>query len=76
MRTGLSKFLAVFAIAVMLPLRALAQQQPAPPYGPWFMWADWSFWWICPLMMIVMILVMMAACRFMCSWRGHGDRHP
>ena len=64
--------------AVNYPVHTVAQTQqpPAPPdywFGPWFMWnGGWSFWWICPLMMVVMMLVMMFACRFM--YTGHDPR--
>jgi hypothetical protein len=67
-------FLALCEGVLMAPVRALAQTQqpPAPPpdywYGPGFMWGWSSFWWICPLMMVVMMLAMMFACRFMGSW--------
>ncbi len=71
----LSIFLFLFGSAISLPVRAFAQTQqpPLPPrdywFGPGFMWGgDWSFWWICPLMMVVMMLAMMFAFRFMCSW--------
>jgi uncharacterized membrane protein len=63
--------LATFAVALAQVLPAMAQEQaPRGSYwpGPWFMGDGWSFWWICPLMMVAMMLVMMFACRFMCSW--------
>jgi uncharacterized membrane protein len=67
--------LAIFLVlgsAASVPARALAQpQNPAPDswFGPWPMWGGWpSWWWICPLMMVLMMLVMMFACRFMGSW--------
>ena len=73
----LSVFLILFGSAISAPVRTFAQtQQPsAPPWdygsGPWFMWGGgwFSFWWICPLMMVVMMLAMMFACRFMFSRR-------
>jgi hypothetical protein len=76
----LTSFLILSCIMIAHSVPAIAQtQQPAgppPDYwpGPWFMWSGgWSsWWWICPLMMIGMMLVMMFACRFMCSWhRDH-----
>ena len=76
MKTGIWKFLSRYRLRGHAAAARDGAAAAGPPYGPWFMWADWSFWWICPLMMIVMILVMMAACRFMCSWHGPGDRHP
>jgi uncharacterized membrane protein len=71
----LSIFLMLCGCAIGAPLRAFAQtQQPsAPPWdtwsGPWFMGGGgwFSFWWICPLMMVVMMLAVMFACRFMHS---------
>jgi uncharacterized membrane protein len=59
--------------AASAPAQALAQAQNPPADnwpGPWFMWGAWpSWWWICPLMMVVIMLVMMFACRFMWSRR-------
>ena len=66
--------------AISLPVQAFAQtQQPsAPPwdywFGPGFMWGWSSFWWICPLMMVVMMLAMMFAGRFMWSRRRDQER--
>jgi hypothetical protein len=73
----ISIYLILLGNAISLPVRAFAQtQQPsAPPwdywFGPGFMWGGgWSsFWWICPLMVVVMMLAMMFAYRFMCSRR-------
>lgn len=71
MRRQLAIFLILVGSAGSLPARALAQaQNPSSDtwFGPSFMWGGWSsWWWICPLMMVVMILVMIFACRFMCS---------
>lgn len=71
MRRQLAIFLILVGSAGSLPARALAQaQNPSSDtwFGPSFMWGGWSsWWWICPLMMVVMILVMILACRFMCS---------
>ena len=59
------------------PAFGQAQQPPQPQpdywFGPGFMWGGgWSsYWWICPLMMVVMMLGMMFACRFMSSGRRH-----
>jgi hypothetical protein len=57
--------------AAMLPASAQAQSPSWDTwFGPWSMWGAWSsWWWICPLMLVLMVLVMMAACRFMCSWQ-------
>ena len=71
MRRRLAIFLILVCIAGSLPARAFAQaQNPSSDnwFGPSFMWGGWSsWWWICRLMMVVMILVMILACRFMCS---------
>lgn len=71
--------LALAGGVAMLPRSALAQAQDAPWdawFGPWPMWGPmwggWSsWWWICPLMMVLMMLVMMFACRFMSTWHRH-----
>jgi hypothetical protein len=71
-----SILLKLLGSAISLPVPAFAQtQQPsAPPwdygFAPWFMGGGgwFSFWWICPLMMVVMMLALMFACRFMGSW--------
>ena len=71
MRRQLAIFLILVGSAGGLPARAFVQaQDPSSDtwFGPWFMWGGWlSWWWICPLMMVLMILVMVLACRFMCS---------
>jgi hypothetical protein len=71
----LSIFLILFGSAISLPVRVFAQtQSPVPTsdywFGPGFMWVGgwFSIWWICPLMMVVLMLAMMFACRFMRSW--------
>ena len=69
--------------AAILSARAYAQA-PNPPWetwfgpwsspwsSPWSMWDGWaSWWWICPLMMVLMMLAMLFACRFMGSWHRH-----
>jgi hypothetical protein len=71
MRRKLAVFLSLLGSAASPPAPALAQAQD--PFwkawsGPWFMGVGWPSWWlICPLMMGLIILVMMFACRFMCS---------
>jgi uncharacterized membrane protein len=71
MRRQLAIFLTLGGSALGLPARAFAQaQNPSSDtwFGPWFMWGGWSsWWWICPLMVVLMILAMILACRFMCS---------
>ena len=65
--------------AASLSARAYAQA-PNPPWetwfgpwsSPWSTWGGWtSWWWICPLMMVLMMLAMLFACRFMGSWHRH-----
>jgi uncharacterized membrane protein len=68
-------FLAPIAGTAMFPKPALAQAQTPSWdtwFGPWSMWGGWwSWWWVCPFMMVLMMLVMLAACRFMCA--SHRD---
>jgi uncharacterized membrane protein len=76
MEAAMWRKLAIFLIpvgsAASLAERAYAQAQNPPWdawFGPWPMWGGWSsWWWICPLMMVLMMLAMLFACRFMGSW--------